>query len=536
MTSAEQIYVFRHVIYREVAYQLHLPSERAHGHAEALEIIRQMFRDDIELVADELASHAKGAQEGAEPEEAERLLEAEKTFLKIALERNARGAYWSEVVHQGQRLLEICADPDDEVLELWSNYCEALRLVGRHDESVAQSQRLARHYAEQDRYGPASTRLVQAYVTMMFRGQLEQAAECLAKAEDYARKSGKPMAITNVLWRKSMLPGARGDTEASLQCLREAIEYATQHCPDYYHLPVMQADLAIALASRGRVEESLKLIEMLLPQIRRMDNEGNIATTLSNRGRHLAMVGRHDEAREAFKEALEINLRLGRKPSEAYVRGYSADVCIHQGELENAQEEITQATEMASEYGMLLHNASFLSMHAKIELLLGHLEHAQELIEQSRSRFENLGAAAYIPEYCNSIRMRVAACNAMTEPIIERETVAIRVAPPDKRWVRVVRELLDSMQESRKEREIPDTHELSKSCIAGENLHNEFVRALEQQEASVVFRGFLPSELSANLRRALLERLKAHGGPELHMLKHHPALLQAMQKDLGTII
>jgi tetratricopeptide (TPR) repeat protein len=67
----------------------------------------------------------------------------------------------------------------------------------------------------------------------------------------------------------------------------------------------------LALVGAGRTDEALELLEYALALKRQSGSERGEATTLDQRGRLLAQIGRVDEAVDAWRDALIIIEDLG---------------------------------------------------------------------------------------------------------------------------------------------------------------------------------------------------------------------------------
>ena len=83
--SGESLYLFRHALLREAAYELYPPSVRAKLHRLVVEIATFLFEDSqLSPLAAELADHARAAWQGTDDESLQRVVETSERLLALA--------------------------------------------------------------------------------------------------------------------------------------------------------------------------------------------------------------------------------------------------------------------------------------------------------------------------------------------------------------------------------------------------------------------------------------------------------------------
>jgi hypothetical protein len=136
---AETVYLFRHALVREGAYQLLLPEQRARLHALAIDVLEHLFepgaRDPLAL---ELADHATLAQQGRHTgniARLEELADREVHYLRRAAEYAQASYRMDEAIRQWDRLAGHPAQPEAERFLCLNNAATARFHSGRLQEA-----------------------------------------------------------------------------------------------------------------------------------------------------------------------------------------------------------------------------------------------------------------------------------------------------------------------------------------------------------------------------------------------------------------
>lgn len=502
---AEEIYVFIHAALRDAAYQLWLPSDRGRLHGVALDVLSEVAGGNDKW-AYELAGHAHDAQQGRDLElEAEviaHLLHRELELLWRALEAAQADFQHRRAVELYERILGSPALTVADAATAHGHLAHLLLSLGRQSEARAHFEqelalgrqlRSARHMA---------TSLLGLGRLQGAQGRMAEAERLLSEAIEAARSGNE---IGTLCTARNWMAGLYEDTGRAH--LTEAHYRETMRIAKEGNVPVAYyaalGNLSNHLRHVGRLEESAAAMKEVLAGFAAAGSTAENPVAYNNMGRTLYMLGRLDEADAAFSKALEILKPQGQVSSLAFSLGNVALVWMQRGKIEQARDALIRAVQICDELALLMYGAAYKSYLAELELLLGRRERAQELIEDARSDFANSGSAQYIPDYCDIVRLRIAA-DAATENAapVSRKTARLGARAPQASWLPVMRQILKGMKDSLAQHRVGDL-ELQRNIAKGEALLAEMEAAVREGRAARVFRGFLPSELSAELHAEL---------------------------------
>lgn len=523
MPSAEDIYLFRHAIYREVAYHLQVPSARSLLHLAAIGVIEGEFRGQIDRVARELADHAGAAQS-----QIAELQQLETQYLYRALGYALRAHQPHAVLAISQRMLALpCFWPLLHIAAAMES-AQAYRTVGQAmlaDESLAQCIELA---TTEQAYRQVAEALVTRTLVALQMGNVAGAARWHRDAVAAAERSSDAGIVGWVMAAGANFQDMDGDIEGAERTLRNALKLLEGNT--YRGLTLAtRGNLANLLSASGRRDEAITEYRALIEAFRRIGNDVGSAQARSNLGRQLLLTGELHEAEQFIRESMDFFRMAGMRGSYAFCSSNLADVCSRTGRLEDARKLFAQAAEIAQEYDAHQRYAATLASQAGLELLCGHELAAHELIERSRTEFEIAASAIYIPEFCDIWRLRIAVSSATTA-MAQQGTSRLRAGPPQRRWLVVLRELLGGMERAYAALKLKHGTLIEESVFAGRALLAELEAATKENRPATIFRGWLPAEFRPELKQALLERMQQRSPAEFNALKRfHPALWKAMQ-------
>lgn len=299
LTSAETVYVFRHAVMRDAAYQLQPLTQRALLHRASADLIEQAFGpgdEKLAPVAHELADHLALAIEGL-PAEAATLGVRELRFLRVAALHAQKQADFPAAETLWRRCLGRNQDADTE-LETRLNLSGALHELGRgrqSDEVLQSALEL-----EPAAIGPA----LRARVLLHAAIQLGPThAGSLPRALELARAASDPLLAANILHR---MAGPDDPPEAALARLDEAaLAFAAAND---------LAGQARVLASRARIlafakkqpDAASQLLRQAAETARRSGDRVAAADMAIALGVHFANFGQAAAAEVAYRDALEL--------------------------------------------------------------------------------------------------------------------------------------------------------------------------------------------------------------------------------------
>lgn len=524
MPSAEEIYLFRHAAYREVAYRLQMPSDRAELHAHALEIMEQVFQFDIEKFAHELAEHARLAREqGADKPS---LAEREARYVIQAVKRARERAQWSIVVALTEQALGCPALQVSERLDMDQNRARALRAAGRISESEQLSLQLVEQARDQGNELVELQSMVDAASVRIARGALKEGIELLEQAERLGEKfarEGKPDLLANTYIQRSLATSNFEEVQAWLDKASDAIQGHEESST----WSAVQGNLANHLGAQGRHGEAIGILRGLVQAFEKMDDKHNVSIAWANIGRQELLRGDNAAAEVALSSGIRVAQEVGNSRTEAFARANLATLQMRRGALDEAGVNITRAIEIARDHELHAYLAAYLCGAAELALLRGHEKEAQETIENARAEFVSSGHDAFSVEYCGTVRLRIAASQAVSTGTPGRATSRLTGSPPSPMWVRVVRDLLSELTKEAESRGRGMGPLLEQGIAAGTALLAELDTAVREKRPALVYRGYLPSEMQPALRAELARCILPAEAAALKAL--HPALLKALQ-------
>jgi len=520
--SAEQFYLFTHAVYREVAYQLQLPSERAQLHGNAMDILEQAFANDLPQAALELAGHARLAEGSRDATE---LARRETGFLQLALTRGNDREHQVSALRCADRLLELGMLQGDSLAQVLKVRVHLLRDMGRREDTRGALHAALQHAQTHNQTDGIVAWSVDLATFEGMSGNPAAANEWCERAERLAKQSGSPAHAALAMQARASLIDHLGDQPRAEAMLREVIKLLEQS-GNIDSANQNLGNLANLLGATGRRTEAMQIYRQLLIYFEAHDSARGQATVLSNLGKQLLILGDYAQAEALTLRAIEIHRRTGVRRSEAFALANISEVWRQLGRLDDSENAVLRALELAREVGQPVYSAAYMATHAGLLLLTGREAEAQDRLEESRAEFEAGGGARYIPEYCDIWRLRVAASQSCTGEAPTRRTSSLRAEPPAPRWVKAARMILTGMESALK---LHSTGELATSVAAGRGVVQELEAAIAQRRPAVLLRGHQPSELTAPLRKVLLARLKQRHPSEYALLeKQNPALIAAL--------
>ncbi|MCC6739534.1 MAG: tetratricopeptide repeat protein [Planctomycetia bacterium] len=355
--SPETLYLFRHAVLRDAAYQLQLPGDRARLHGRALEAIESLCGGR----APEAPALGPGAQ-AKFPEHGTDAF-AEELFGHAKLS----GAPASLVLRYLRRGAATAAARyrNEAAQALWENFArladgvpraEALRRAGLCAwirGARADTERLYRESAAVfDACGEAGAEAaVLASIANLFRetGRPAEAREALDRGLERARAAGDARAeglllnnLGALLWRQGA-PEAREVLHRALRRNQEAANRGGESST--------RELLAILHEEAGRMQEAERSYLEALAIARSLGDSHAEANISDNMASFAAGLGRHDEARQRYEAALAIHREHGNRRGEAATLGNLALHLNATGRAAEAEEMLVRSLALLRESG-----------------------------------------------------------------------------------------------------------------------------------------------------------------------------------------
>ena len=392
--SPELSYAFRHALTRDAAYKSILHRQRRRYHRRVAEALEQLFPQNLEEEAHQLAYHFNEA----------RNFERALFYFTMAGDQAARLYANNEAIELYGRALELAQESgtDEQKVTLYKSRGRVYEVSGRYDEALAEYKALERVAIEGD--NPhirleallAETTLLSTYTDQFDpdRGRaLLQEALALAEALNDRRAQAK------IYWNL-MLQGTYGqedeqkivnygETAVSIareENLREELAYALNDLARPYTQVGEMGKASAALEEAGQLWRELGNKPMLA------DNRA----TLASGYRYL---GRLEEALDLANEALKISQAAGNYWGEAYSLNVLGPIYLELGRIDEALESWHRAIPTAIK-------ANFIGGQAFVRIdmgvaygYLGDAAQGMALVKEGFGGINELGQAplAYYP-------------------------------------------------------------------------------------------------------------------------------------------
>lgn len=513
---AEQAYLFRHALLREVAYGLWLPSDRSRLHTLAIDVIEHAFAADLGRVAGELAEHCHRAMQDFDPAQDAQALEdlrrRELKHLRVARQLAYNRLQDDLALLYALRLLASPLIERHEALEVELLVAEQHQLKGRFSDALACCKRV-RADPDCPPVARVKTWVAEGRIAA-FSGRRADAEQLMETAASEAKAFSLPDLQAQAT---SWLAGFYEDSGRAHLC-----EAMHRRAAEIAQSPGMRlaalGNLANHLRSTGRLDEAVAVLEEVLAGFERLGDVRAVGVACNNLGRTYFMLGRLDESEAAYLRSLEVMQPAGRNLSFAFSQGNVAEVWQARGQPQRARKALSLAIQVCDEYAYTMHGAAFRARLAALLLLMGDADEAAEVIEDARNQFAVAGTEQYITGYCDIVRVRLAA---------EYACKARPPGPPAPAWLPVIRQLNQGISRALAAQKAGDL-ELKRSLEASQAVLGELEAAAAAGRPAVLWRGYLPSESSVALRKALLEQGRGQA-QTARLLAAHPALEAAMK-------
>ncbi len=382
--STEQDYFFRHALLQEVAYSLQPPSERSGHHANALEVLEQLFEGAPEECALELARHALLARVDQPVDTHTRDFgRKEVKYLRLA----AGVALRRFDLVQAIELLQALADCPyaDRATRV-----QALRECGEAALDIS-------------RFAQAGT--------VLHRG--------LSEARKHGMR-GEETRLLLLLCRAAYLTGKLAEAmtygdqaRAIAEILREPeLEFAVMH------------DLGALLFQRGQAQGSQPYFDRAVVLARKLGSDSLLASALNRAGASRIMTDQMSEGEPLLAEAFEIATRIGDQKLLGATLGNRGVVLRRQDRLEEAIETYRHAERHNRQLGMMQNVVTNLDNLGVALGLMQRFEEASEVHEQGLRTARELGLAGSVGFgllNLASIRRRQNRIDESLEMLIESE-------------------------------------------------------------------------------------------------------------------
>ncbi|MFI5268757.1 MAG: ATP-binding protein, partial [Chloroflexota bacterium] len=442
----EAIYLFKHIVTREAAYESLPYATRALLHGQLGQFIEDAYAEEVDQYVDLLAYHYD--QSGIVPKK--------RAYLRRAGEA-AQAAYANEAaIDYYQRVLPLLSDDErvvtlltlGQVLELvgnWSEagdcYHQALRQAEELDDPQAQaSARRAMGWLLRKRgeYHAATSWLVEARAGYEQLGDLAAVSQVMTDIGEVARQLGayteaqkwyddalslaasvaergpRLMAQAQALKGAGTLAAKQGDNAAARMLYEQSLAIRRE-LGDRPGVAVLLSNLGIVARYTEDYAESRHMNEESLAVFREIGDRWTVGTLLNNLGCVAADMSDYAAARQILAESMEVRRQLGDQGGLAFSLNSLADVLLDEGDHLAARPLLEESLTINVDLGDRAAIAYLLDDFAALATAEGQPERALQLAGAAAAANEQLGAQLPAGERARFERLQASARQALGE-------------------------------------------------------------------------------------------------------------------------
>lgn len=392
----EAMYMFKHALTQDAAYQSLLKQTRRAIHHNVAETIEQIYADQLDEYAALLARHYGVAGDDAKTVE----------FAIRAGENATRlFAYPEARIHYATALntlehLPLNADLARRRIDLWLKYVEvALRLDGpeRALESLAQAEQLFINIPASETIEDRTRRARLAYWrgdAHLHKSQPREAVKYMQQVLEIVESGLNDDTLaaipSNVMGRALAVQGQF----ARAQPLLARATHALEKTSNWYEWVLAKGFLALALAMRGEIDAALAQTASALSRARELGTTMGVADSYALQAMALMQAGQYPEALESTRASFEQAQQMGDHLVMYIALSWRGWAETRLGAHENARASFSQARQISAETGGQLVFADwFATAEAELEFVSGTPDNALNRAQEALQFAQTIGGS-----------------------------------------------------------------------------------------------------------------------------------------------
>ncbi|MFN8485837.1 MAG: tetratricopeptide repeat protein [Anaerolineae bacterium] len=381
----EPIYIFKHIVTEEVAYESLLTAMRTQFHGNLAHFIEREYPDQVEQQLDLLAFHY--SHSANDDKKREYLLRAGDA---------AHAAYANDAaIDYYQRLLPLVNGVD--CVEVLLKLGQVLELVGRWDEVDALYRRgLAEAQELGDRRAEARCQSAIGWL-LRKRNQNVEAAQWLAQAQEVFEQLDDQAGLGQTLHFAGAVATQQGDRDRARELWQQSLEIRRQ-IGEKAVVATLLNNLGIVAHLEGNYDEALEFYDESLALASELGDRLAMARALNNRG----MIYRDTSDFTAARAQLEASLALRREVGDRWgvANGLNnlGQVARELGDYASARRFFTESLMMNRELGDRGAIAYLLEDFASLAAVEDQPLRALRLAAAAETLRETVGAPLSEPE------------------------------------------------------------------------------------------------------------------------------------------
>lgn len=334
----ELIYLFKHILTQEVAYESLPYATRALLHEQIAGYIESTSQSDPDRFVDLLAFHYDRSNN----------LTKKRDYLIKAGEIARRQYANKAAIDYFSRALPLLADT--QRIDILLKLGKVLELVGRWEEA-SEAYHSALQLAHQLKDVEARAWCLTAQGDMLRKqGKYSEAGQWLSQALDTFEDLNNEAGIGQVLHSAGTLSAQQGDFEEA-RTLYERSLTIRRKLQDMSQIASLLSNLGIVARILGNIEKARTLYEESLAIRRKIGDKWALAVSLINLGNVALDQKNLDEARVFMEEALALQREVGDRWSVANALNNLGNLARTQGDYTRAMKLYRESLEIYQEFG-----------------------------------------------------------------------------------------------------------------------------------------------------------------------------------------
>jgi tetratricopeptide (TPR) repeat protein len=378
-SEPELEYLFRHALVQEAAYESMLKEDRRRLHQAVGETLETLYADQLEELAATLAHHFALA------EDAPRALH----YLVLAGDAAFHRYAVSEAIAHYARALETARQIGETAEVPWSRLYQNL---GRALELDAQYERALQTYEEMGAQARARddremelvalTEHAKVHATPNLAHDTAEGQALAERALALARELGDRPAEARIEWVLLIVNWLRSDPRESLEHGKRSLSLARE-LNLREQLAYTVQDIHRPLALLGQLDESRAALDEARGLWRELNNLPMLADNLASTADLLTTMGDFSAALEFAAEAWRVSQSIGNLWNQAFGRAMMGEIHQARGEFGAALAALEEARELSERAGLVILTMRIYRRLADLYLELNILDRAHEMALRS---------------------------------------------------------------------------------------------------------------------------------------------------------
>jgi predicted ATPase len=352
------MYIFKHALIQDAAYQSLLKSKRRQLHQQVGQVLEEQFAETVETQPELLAHHY-----------------TEAGLIEQAI------PYWRQA---GQKALERSAN-----VEAIRHITKGLSLLSALPDA---SKRAQQELTLQIALG-VSLMAIKGYAA-------PEAKQAYDRARELCRQVGETPQLIPVLRGVAAFYFVRAELHTARE-LGEQLFHIAQYQPDPALLVEAHQELGGTLANIGELRPALEHIEQGIALYNLQRHRPHVflygqdpgVSCLSRASQILFLLGYPDQALKRIREALTLAEKLAHPHSQAYALSFASMLALQRGERQLAQEQAKQIVSVATEQSLPFWLAMGTILHGQALVFQGNVQEGIQHLRNGMDAYRATGAA-----------------------------------------------------------------------------------------------------------------------------------------------